>query len=693
MKKFLVLLASFAVSSQINFAQTTAQPTPADSPQTEIRREKRAQAYAKLLEGQRLLLDTNRRRKPSELASGVRAAKESLQKAVELDPNLAEAYTTLAELTLSAPPHDLDEALMLANIAVKISADNYGGHRILARLYTIKSKLNRGELNREFAAKAVAEWNEIARLDARSAEAFAFLSEFYAQTNKPEQRIAALRRWVAAAAPLETRFYKSVMGAQAELDFESASVKLGGALLEEGQTAEAIEILSRTIADNPENTSAIELLRDATETSSDVNAAVVAAQALSRAIYAKPDSVLLVSLLAQIEARAGRIDEAAKTLRASSAKLAEKDKPAAAALHVALGDIYAGADRNAEALAAYQTALTARGIGENAPVRDAERDFAIRVFEKMIQTAKKSDVPNEAKNLIARSRTILGKEDFFADRQLIAFYRETGKNSEALQATRALRAGNSDDYGLLRLEASILTDGGRVDEAVKLIKPLIGKKVAAGTTIESGGAAKPDGSGTLAVYSPMFDDFTNYLFISNLYSQAKRGREAVEAAKQAINVGQDEERKQIARLSLATAQQQSGDVQAAELTLRDLLKQTPGNPIALNNLGYFLVERNSNLEEAKGFIERAVKIDPTNPSYLDSLGWAYFKLEKFERAEKLLKDALRYDASSATIHEHLGDVYQKQGKTELARNLWRKSLNLTVDAEQINRLKSKIDGK
>lgn len=687
MKK-VFLLASLVVCSQNVFAQIqTANTNSNPAEQAEARRERREQAFAKLLEGQRLLWSVNRRRSQAESASAARAAKDALQKAVELDPTLAEAYTALAELTLSAPPNDLDAALLLASIAVKINPDNYGGHRILARLYTIKSRLNRGDLNQEFAAKAIAEWEEIARLDPRNAEAYAFLSEFYDKTNRQSERIAALRRWIAAAAPLETRFYQTLLGGAAELTAESASVKLGGALLDAGQTAEAVDILSRTIADNPENASAIELLREAVETA-DNNSSLVAVQALSRAVYANPDNAALVTLLAQIQARAGRIDEAANVLRASSAKIADKDKVAAANLQIALGDVYAAAERFDHAQSAYEAALTVRGLSENASIRDDERDFTIRTFEKMIQIAKANNRSTDAKNLIERARRLLGKEDLFADRQLIAFYRETGKNAEALAATRALRARNADDYGLLRLEAAILTDGGRVDEAVALVKPLIGRKNSANSTV--GETAKNGGEQMLSMYSPMFDDFTNYLFISNLYSQAGRGREAVEAANQALAAGQGEEKKQIAKLSLATAQQQAGDAVGAEATLRALLKQSPGNPIALNNLGYFLVERNSNLNEALGFIEQAVKIDPTNPSYLDSLGWAYFKLEKLEQAEKFLKNALKFDSSSATIHEHLGDVYHKQGKTDLAKSTWQKSLNYTFEAGQISRLKNKI---
>ncbi len=118
--------------------------------------------------------------------------------------------------------------------------------------------------------------------------------------------------------------------------------------------------------------------------------------------------------------------------------------------------------------------------------------------------------------------------------------------------------------------------------------------------------------------------------------------------------------------------------------------QTPNNPIALNNLGYFLVERGERFEEALELIKQALAIDENNPSYLDSLGWAYFKLGKFDEAEKYLKKAVMIDPTSATIQEHLGDVYAKQKKLDLARASWKKALNLSSDAEEVSRLEKKI---
>jgi predicted Zn-dependent protease len=146
-------------------------------------------------------------------------------------------------------------------------------------------------------------------------------------------------------------------------------------------------------------------------------------------------------------------------------------------------------------------------------------------------------------------------------------------------------------------------------------------------------------------------------------------------------------------LTLATAQQMSGDFRSAEQTLRAILSESPGNPIALNNLGYFLVERNERLPEALSFIEQAYRIDPTNPSFLVSLGWANFRLGKLDEAERYLKDAARLNSGSSTIQEHLGDVYQKQGKADLAKAAWTKALQLASDEADSTRLKAKLKSK
>jgi tetratricopeptide (TPR) repeat protein len=669
----------------INLA--TAQKGP------ELAREKREQAYAKLLEGQRHLLSSRGRLRTSRGGpnpAALRLARTAFQKSVELDPRLAEGYTALAELEIALPPQDIEEAISLATMAADLEPNNFGGRRIIARLYTIKSKLNTGTLDKEFAAKAISAWKDLTRLDPRYAEAYAFLGELYDKSDNHDLRIAALKKWLSSAPPVETWFWEQFMGAERDgLQPERASLKLGPALIKAGRPQEAIDVLSLVIVDEPDNIEAIELLRTALEAVDNAKAGT-AIESLQQAVFANPENIALITLLAHANSRSGRFDDAVKVLRDGSARLAEKDKISASFLQISLGDLYVKENRINEGIAAYQGSLTTRGITGTELATDDDREFATNVFSKMIRTFKDANRPNDAKAVIERARLILGKDDAFADRELINFYRENGKKAEALDAVRAVRVRNPDDYGFLRLEATLLAENGKVDEGVALIKKLIDNKPLGAV---AGNTGTTNETPTLESLSPMYDDFSNYVFISSLYSNANRGKEAIAAANTAYNVAASPTRKEMAKLTLATAQQMAGDYVGAETTLREILKKTPNNPVALNNLGYFLLERDQKLSEAFDMIKKAVAIEPDNPSYLDSLGWAHYKLGNYAEAEKNLLAAARVSSDSSTIQEHIGDVYLKQGKAAQAKDAWEKALLLTSDAAEMARLKGKLGRK
>lgn len=637
-----------------------------------VSREEREKAYASLMEGQRFYLQAIQAQSPI----GLVEAKESFRKAVELDPNLAEGYTAIAEIAWlsfrvlrvrgseGGKDSDLEETITAADAAVKFSPNNFRSHQLLAMAYTDRSNLKEGNLNTQFTEKAIAEWKEVARIDPRNAEAFAFLNLFYERTRKSDERISALKNWLAAASPLDSRYYQYVRQTRESLSPDNALLKLGKVLLEAGRAAEAVEYLNRAIAANVENEQAIELLREAVE-SGDFSNSTAVIESLQQAVFANPKNTVLVLLLADLQMRSGKTDDALKVLLGAIEKMPDGEESSAADLQIKIGEIYLENERYTEAVAAFQTALKLRNI-ENSIVTEEERAFAMNAYEKIVRSYKNANRLPEAKAAIDKAKVLLGKSDTFADDLLIDFYRETGKRDEALKIVRERRSRYPEDYGLLRLEASVLTEMGQIIEAVALIKPLLNKTP-----------------------SPQYDDFTNYIFIATLYNEAGRGSEAIQTANQALTAARNEEEKQIAKTVLASAQQVSGDFTSAEATLRTLLKQTPRNPMALNNLGYFLIERNVKLAEALSLIEQAVKIDPTNPSYLDSLGWAYFKLGKLAEAEKYLKNAARL-TSSATIFEHLGDVYQKQNKPELAKANWRKALNMASDKTTSDRLKLKL---
>lgn len=115
--------------------------------------------------------------------------------------------------------------------------------------------------------------------------------------------------------------------------------------------------------------------------------------------------------------------------------------------------------------------------------------------------------------------------------------------------------------------------------------------------------------------------------------------------------------------------------QQAEADLRAVLQLEPENANALNALGYTLADRNERLEEALGYIQKAVELLPEEPAVLDSLGWVHYRLGDYPAAIKWLSKAFEL-LPDAEIAAHLGEVLWVSGETEKAREIWQKAQQL-----------------
>jgi Tfp pilus assembly protein PilF len=113
----------------------------------------------------------------------------------------------------------------------------------------------------------------------------------------------------------------------------------------------------------------------------------------------------------------------------------------------------------------------------------------------------------------------------------------------------------------------------------------------------------------------------------------------------------------------------------AEQYFHQALALDPNNAMVLNYLGYMLADKGNRLPEALKMIRKAVELEPMNGAYLDSLGWAYFKLGQYELAEENLRQAVERDQTDPTVHDHLGDLYEKTGRIRLAAAQWELSLS------------------
>jgi tetratricopeptide (TPR) repeat protein len=125
------------------------------------------------------------------------------------------------------------------------------------------------------------------------------------------------------------------------------------------------------------------------------------------------------------------------------------------------------------------------------------------------------------------------------------------------------------------------------------------------------------------------------------------------------------------------AHERRGDFLQAEIYLKKTLELSPDYTPALNYLGYMWADRGEKLEEAKAMIEKALKAEPKNGAYLDSMAWVLFRQNQPQAALELLLQAVGLmEEPDPTLYDHLGDVYSALGEKEKAREAWRKSVSL-----------------
>jgi tetratricopeptide (TPR) repeat protein len=73
---------------------------------------------------------------------------------------------------------------------------------------------------------------------------------------------------------------------------------------------------------------------------------------------------------------------------------------------------------------------------------------------------------------------------------------------------------------------------------------------------------------------------------------------------------------------------------------------------------------------------QAIEAEPNNDSYLDTVGWVYFKLGRFEEASKYIGKSIDTGRASAAVYEHMGDIQFKLGKKQSAEQYWKQALDM-----------------
>jgi tetratricopeptide (TPR) repeat protein len=193
-------------------------------------------------------------------------------------------------------------------------------------------------------------------------------------------------------------------------------------------------------------------------------------------------------------------------------------------------------------------------------------------------------------------------------------------------------------------------------------------------------------------------DLEVYRQLANIYTRLRSWKEAGEVIDQADQLSSKPDDKLYIHFLRGTLFERQKLFPEAEGEFRAALAIDPKNPMTLNYLGYMLADHDMKLDEALALIQKAVELDPQNYAYLDSLGWAYFKVGKYNLAEEDLRKAVERNSTDPTVHDHLGELYEKTGRLKLAASQWEESLNeysrtisADIDPGDVGKVQKRLD--
>jgi len=653
--KFAALVAMFSLSVPLAAEQARGQRPAAT---TAAAPDQVAEAYAQFLLGHRL--------EDKDDDDGAIAA---YKRAKELDPGAAEIPAELASLYLRL--NNAQEAMSMAEQALKIAPANREANRVLGMVYAALSEAAQDNAPRgrgasradDNAAKAIGHL-ELA-IDRAGGEADpnvrATLARLYVRNGAYEKAIPILTDLV-----------------NREPNWQDGPTMLAEAYAGAGRVKDAIVWLEQRTTDDPRLLPALADFYERERRWSD------AASAYSRALQRAPRSTDLKTRYAAALLNAGGRDNLGKA-REALTELTSSNSPNARALYLLsqayrrLGDFKQAeasarrviAQNNKSPWGYYALAETLEVrhqyqavVDELAPVvasfrgkSDASFDVGILLphlgfaYQELGQHDKAIAAFEDARKLAPNDPATAG--------YLIEANIAAKKYGAAVDAAKAALAQNPNDLRLTRLHAQALRHNGKADQGIALLEEAVRRHA---------------------------DEPLAYVSLAQAYSEADRGAQAVKVLQEAQAKFPTDD---TIAFELGTVFDKQKKFADAESAFRQVLARDPENATALNYLGYMLAERGERLDESVTYLKKALQIEPENGSFLDSLGWAYFRSDKLDLAEDNLRRAADQLRTNSVIQDHYGDVLFKLGRYDEAIAAFTRALN--GDGDSID--KSGIDRK
>lgn len=226
--------------------------------------------------------------------------------------------------------------------------------------------------------------------------------------------------------------------------------------------------------------------------------------------------------------------------------------------------------------------------------------------------------------------------------------KQSGHPEEAIEHYLAISGGQNRLRGRVQA-ARLMYKHGRGNEGAELLEELRGQH--------------PDRAPSL------------YASQAEILRQTDRSPGAMELLNQAIAELPNERELLYARAMIAEKLDETGQ---AEADLRRVLDMKPGDAVALNALGYTLADHEQRLDEAEGYIDRALEQQPDNPAFLDSKGWVLYQQGQLEASLEWLRRAWQ-QFKDPEVAAHYGEVLWQLDQRDKARKVWQRGLEENPD--------------
>lgn len=600
---------------------------------------------------------------------------EEYKKAQEIEPDSPVVLERLAEIY--AKSQHTRDAVIQAKAALKLDPHNVDAHRLLARIY-IRSlgDLSTGDVQQENIGKAIEQFQAILSDDPNDTYSALWLARLYRFENHHDDAEKVLRgilkhdpdsgpalEQLSQLLVDEGRSQDAIaLLTQAAGDSSSPDdyALLGDAYAQEKDYAKAEDAYRKSVDEDPDDAGHLHQLAQLLLTEEKYPDAL---ELFKKLTTMEPDSFENYVRISQLYRRMGKFDDA-------ESNLLRAKQLAPGNLEILYNEalLYEDQNRFGDAVKVLSDAIA--GIkGQSSSNENNPNALAI-LYEQLGHAYREEQNYPAAIESYQEMRKLGPEAAQRAQMLLIETYRDSRDISHAIDETKKALADSPKDQQLTITLAMLYGENAQTDEATKLLQGLM--------------------RGNDNNQEILLD-------LAQVQEQGKHYTDAEQSAVKAEQLSQAGSDKEAAWFMLGAIYERQKKYDQAEQQFRKVLKENPNDAPVLNYYGYMLADRGVRLEEATNLIQRAVKQEPNNGAYLDSLGWAYYKASKLAEAEEYLRKATERDAHDPTILGHLADVYLKMGQTdravtlmEKARTEWQRAVPSDYDPDKVGDLDAQL---